>query len=137
MAKIKESESLPSKLTAELLIRGALSLEQGESEKALQLLKKGLENLVAQKKINNRVAKEFKRLKKQEKERKMTQNYDFCNPTGNHILSMFQCNYIEDWNETVERARKEGKRLCAWSNGNGCVWTCIVTENSPEQLPGV
>jgi hypothetical protein len=136
MAKIKESVSLPSELTAEILIRGALSLEQGESEKALQLLKKGLEIMIARREVSNRVAKEFKRLKEQEKEKKMSEDIvEICSATGNKVTAKFQCDYIEDWNEAVEQARREGKRICALSNGSGCVYTCFISEDSPEQLP--
>lgn len=71
MAKLKEFDSLPAELTAEIIIRGALALEQGESEKVLRLLKKGLEKKIAQKTISNRVALEFKQLwKKLEEEMK-------------------------------------------------------------------
>ena len=71
MNELKKSANLSLKLTAEVLIQGALSLEQRESEKIFQLLKKGLENLIAQNKVHNRVAKQFKQLK-QRKEKKMS-----------------------------------------------------------------
>lgn len=64
MDDVKKANDLSSELSVEILIRGALTLEPGESDKVFQLLKKGLEKLVAQKKLNNRVAHEFKRLKK-------------------------------------------------------------------------
>jgi len=70
MDELKRTDSLPSELSVEILFRGALTLEQGESEKVFQLLKKGLENLISARKISNRAAAEFKRLKKQE-EKKM------------------------------------------------------------------
>lgn len=71
MNELKESVGLSSELTVEVLIRGALSLEQRESEKVFQLLKKGLENMIAQKKIHNRVAKKFKQFKQQEEKNVM------------------------------------------------------------------
>lgn len=62
MVELKESANLPAELTVEILIRGALALEQGESGKVFRGLKRGLEKLIAQKTISNRAAQEFKRL---------------------------------------------------------------------------
>lgn len=76
MNELKESVGLSSELTVEVLIRGALSLEQRESEKVFQLLKKGLENEIAQRQISNRVARNFKWLKqKLIEERRRAMNF--------------------------------------------------------------
>ncbi len=85
MTIMKKSVDLPTKLTAELLIRGAFTLEQGECEKVLSLLKKGLEKLIAQKVVSNRVAKQFKQLKTKTKEKTMRRGKDVngdCALTG-------------------------------------------------------
>ncbi|MDO8593053.1 MAG: hypothetical protein Q7R92_04800 [bacterium] len=75
MAELKKSVGLPEELTAEILISGWHTLEQGELEIVKRLSKKGLENLIAQKVVSNRVAWLFKQLnkkiEKEEEEKKM------------------------------------------------------------------
>ena len=62
MAELQKSVDLSTELTEKVLVRGALTLEKGEFAKVRGLLKKGLENLIAQGDVSNRVAYEFKQL---------------------------------------------------------------------------
>jgi hypothetical protein len=63
MDQINGTGSLSSELTVEMLIRGVLTLEQGQAKKVFKSLQNGLENLVAQKIIPSSVAKEFRQLR--------------------------------------------------------------------------
>lgn len=86
MDQMDGAGSLSSELTVEQLVRGVLTLEQGQAKKVFKLLQDGLENLVAQNLIPTSVAKQFRQLrakilKEKEGERKMIfdrLNFDRC-----------------------------------------------------------
>lgn len=63
MDQMDGTGSLSSGLTVEQLLRGVLTLEQGQARKVFKSLQDGLENLVAQKLIPTSAAKEFRQMR--------------------------------------------------------------------------
>ncbi|MDD5721236.1 MAG: DUF4116 domain-containing protein [Candidatus Pacebacteria bacterium] len=84
MDQMDGTGSLSSELTVEQLVRGVLTLEQGQAKKVFKTLQDGLENLVAQNLIPTSVAKQFRQLRAKilkEGEKKMIfdrLNFDGC-----------------------------------------------------------
>jgi hypothetical protein len=84
MDQMDGTGSLSSELTVEQLVRGVLTLEQGQAKKVFKSLQDGLENLVAQNLIPTSVAKQFRQLRAKilkEGEEKMIfskLNFDGC-----------------------------------------------------------
>lgn len=117
MGHFKDTDNSSSELSVETIIRGVLTLEQGQAKKTLAAIQKGLENLVAQHYIYSSAAKEFRQMKAKilEKETEM--------------VKIINSKKVSCWEEDRALRQTTSKELREWCCNGKHVRSIIYVSN--------